>query len=346
MSIVVAILMFSLLVIIHEFGHFIFAIRGGITVEEFSLGMGPKLFGKEVKGVLFSVRALPLGGFCKMLGEDEVVEDENSFSSKSIWTRFKVIFGGPLFNFILAFVAVVIYMFMVSGTYNTTIDFVADDSAAQEVGMQIGDEIFRINGHRIISFNEISIFLQETKGEEMDIVIKRDGEKVTYTVAPKPVTYEDGTVVYMLGINPGIVDLSNILEVLEASVKEMIYYIRVVYFSIGMIFSGNVSADEVAGPVGLVTAVSDTYNDSLAVSVKVMVVTMLKFIGLLSTNLGVMNLLPIPALDGGRLVFIGYELIRRKPIDQEKEGMIHFVGFVLLMGLMVVVFYNDIRKLF
>lgn len=342
MNIVVAILMFSLLVIIHEFGHFIFAIKGGITVEEFAIGMGPKIIGKKIKGVQFSIRALPFGGYCKMLGEDEVVEDENSYSSKSIWTRFKVIFGGPLFNFILAFVAIIGYIAL-SGNLTTTVNYIAEESPAEKAGIEIGDQIVKIGNHSIVAFKEVGIYLQEYKDETIDIVVKRDGERITLQSQSY---FNAERNLYMLGINVEQLDTSNIFSVLGSSIKEMIFLVKIVYYSLGMLISGQVSANDIAGPIGLVSAVSTTYSESLVYGLKNAIATMLWFTGLLSTNLGVMNLLPIPALDGGRLVFLGIEFLRKKPVSQEKEGMIHFIGFVLLMGLMLLVFYNDIAKLF
>jgi len=342
MSIVIAILMFGFMIIIHELGHFVFAKRSGIVVEEFAVGMGPKIVGKTIKGTLFSIRAVPFGGFCKMLGEDETVDEKGSFSSQSVWARIKVTIGGPLFNILLAFVCVVIYI-SISGTGTTIVDQVVEDSPAYEAGVLPGDQIVKLGNHSIVAYSEISLYLQEYGSETIDLVVKRDGKKQVLKVTP---AYSSEGDRYFIGITSKAVNNKNPIEVLKYGIIEIIFTVKLVYYSLGMLISGSISPSEIAGPVGIVNIVSTTYTASIEYGVLSTISVMLYFMTLLSANLAVMNLLPIPALDGGRLVFLTVEAIRKKPMNQEREAMIHFIGFVLLMGLMVLVLYNDIAKLF
>lgn len=342
MSFVIAILMFSFIVIVHELGHFIAAKRNGIVVEEFAIGMGPQLVKKTFRGTVWSIRALPFGGFCKMLGEDEANEAEGSYNSKSIWARFKVIFAGPFFNILLAFIGGMIYISIV-GAQTTEITTVFKDTAAEEAGIMAGDKIVGIGDHHIISYNEVMIYLQEYKNETIDITVRRDGEKVVLQATPR---YLEDEGRYYLGITTSTINQGNVLELIKYSTIEIVYNVKLVYYSLGMIFSGSVSVDEVSGPVGIVNIVSDGYEASAQYGLRSIIATMTFFMTLLSANLAVMNLLPIPALDGGRLIFILIEGVRGKPLSPDKEGWVHFVGFVILMGLMVLVLFNDIRKLF
>nr|MDA3847455.1 RIP metalloprotease RseP [Vallitaleaceae bacterium] len=302
---------------------------------------GPKIVGKKLKGTLFSIRAVPFGGFCKMLGEDESIEEKGSFSSQSIWVRMKVTFGGPLFNIVLAFITVIIYI-SIMGTGTTTIERVIDDSAAYEAGILPGDKITKIGSHSIIAYSEIPLYLNETGSQTIDIVVKRDGESKTLSITPAYTSESDR---YFIGVSPKTVNNKNPFEVIKYGAIEIVYTVKLVYYSLGMLISGSISPSEISGPVGIVNIVSTTYNQSLEYGMLSTVSVMLYFMTLLSANLAIMNLLPIPALDGGRLVFLTIEAIRKKPIDQEKEAMIHFIGFVLLMGLMILVLYNDIAKL-
>lgn len=341
-SILVAILIFGFIVLIHELGHFLFAIKNGIVVEEFAIGMGPKIISKPFKGTAFSIRAIPFGGFCRMLGEDVGSSEVGSFSSKTVWQRFQVIVAGPLFNFILAFLFAIIYVGL-GYTPTTTIDEVIADSPAQAAGLQSGDQITRVNGRRVMHYNEISIYINTSEGETVSLEYKRGSEKTTLEITPRLIE-RDGRTIKQVGIAPMILDKSNVFEILKASVNEIVFWIKMVYYSLGMMISGNVSANDVAGPVGIVSVISDGYKESAKLGFVPVIYMISYYMVLLSANLGVMNLLPIPALDGGRLVFIGLEAIRRKPINPDKEGFIHFVGYVLLMGLMVLILFNDIVK--
>jgi regulator of sigma E protease len=340
MSIIVSILIFGLIVLIHELGHYLFARKAGILVEEFAIGMGPKLIGKKVGDTLYSIRIVPFGGFCKMLGEDEAVEgDERAYSSKSVWARFQVIFGGPLFNFILAFVFAILYISLVGGS-TTYVSEVVEGYPAFEVGVEEGDKIVGYNNKMVISSTEVRIYLNTEKPKTIDLTVKRDGEKIQYTMSP--IVGEDG--IYRLGVGFENLNMKNPLEIVKSAAIEIAFWIKIVIYSLGLLVSGGISGDDIAGPVGIVGEISSGYTESVKYGFKSVVATISFYVILLSANLGVMNLLPIPALDGGRIVFILIEAVRGKPIAADKEGFIHFVGYVLLMILMVLILFNDIFK--
>lgn len=343
MDIIVAILIFGFIVIIHELGHFIFARRNGIFVEEFALGMGPKIVSRKIGETVWSLRALPFGGFCKMMGEDGAVEDQRSFSVKSVWARIQVVIGGPLFNILLAFVFAVLMVFLRGGAETTQIAFVQEASPAEEAGLEVGDRITNINGHHVIAYREIPIYINQDKGEAVNITLKRGGEMITTVVTP---FLDEETGNYRIGISPDAVTSKNVLRVVQYAGIEVAFWIKMVYYGLGMLITQSVSVNEISGPVGIVGAISTGYKESVEYGFLSVVNTIAFFIVLLSSNLGMMNLLPIPALDGGRLVFLLIEAVRRKPLDQDKEGFIHMIGFVLLMALMVLVLFNDIRKFF
>lgn len=343
LDIVVAILIFGFIVLVHEFGHYFFAKRNGILVEEFAIGMGPKILGKKIGETLFSIRALPFGGFCKMLGEDEKVIDEKSYSSKSAWQKIQVVFGGPLFNFLLAFIFAIIYLLISQTVITPVVTEVRENSPAQEAGIQIGDKIVEINNKKIISYPEVQIYINENKGKEINLVYERDGKKNSVFITPE---FREEANTYQIGITPSIVKMNSIFKVIKYAFIEIIFWIKMVFYGLRLIFTGSVSAGEVSGPVGIVSVVSEGYRESVKMGLLYIFRTISFFIVLLSANLGVMNLLPIPALDGGRLVFLIIEAIRKKPINENREGAIHFIGYIILMLLMVAVLFNDIRKLF
>jgi len=340
MSILVSVLIFGLIVLIHELGHFLFARKAGILVEEFAIGMGPKIVGKKVGDTLYSIRAIPFGGFCRMLGEDQEVEnDPRAYSSKSPWARFQVIFAGPLFNFILAFLFSIVYISLVGGT-TSTISEVVEGYPAYETGIQAGDRIVGYNDKTILTSKEVRIYLNSEKPSQMELTVKRGNEKISYVM--EPMVGEDG--IYRLGVNFALIDIKNPIEILKNAAIEIVFWIKIVIYSLGLLVTGGISGDDIAGPVGIVGEISSGYQESIQYGIKSVIATIAFYIVLLSANLGVMNLLPIPALDGGRIVFIAIEALRGKPIDPNKEGFIHFVGYVLLMILMVLILFNDIVK--
>lgn len=340
MSTILALVIFSVLVIVHELGHFLLAKYNGITVTEFSVGMGPRLLSHVWGGTRYSLKILPFGGSCMMVGEEEESDEEGSFGSKSVWARIAVVVAGPVFNFLFAFILSVIIVSNLG--YDDTIVNVSPGYPAAEAGMENGDEIIEIGGSRVYLYREVSLYNSIHQGEPTEVTYRRDGQ--TYTTYLEPVKDDSGY--YRFGfIKEGGRTRGNALQVLKYSMIELRYWLKATVESLSMLIRGMVSLDDVSGPVGIVSAIGDTYEANRADGWYYVTLSMIMMSIMLSVNLGVMNLLPIPALDGGRLVFLVIEAIRGKAVPQEKESMVHFLGFVLLMGLMIFVLFNDIQKL-
>ncbi len=349
MSFVAAVLIFGIIIMIHEFGHFLFAKLNGIGVIEFSLGMGPRLYSFEKGGTRYSVKILPFGGSCMMLGEDEENSDQSAFNNKSVWARISVVAAGPIFNFLLAFLLSMVIVGL-TGYQPATVMEVMDGYPAKEAGLLPGDMITEINGRNIHSKDDITLYIQTHAGKTMKVEYKRaDGnggvERRSAVIVPQ-YSEEDGG--YLMGVRfDGIAKpVNGIGQLLVHSAYEVKYWIQYVFDAFYMMFHGEVSLNDLSGPVGIVTTIDDTVDQVIPYGRTVVILTLINFCILLSANLGVMNLLPIPALDGGRLVFLFIEAVRGKPIDKEKEGMVHMAGMMLLMALMVLVLFNDVRKLF
>lgn len=349
MSFVAAVLIFGIIIMIHEFGHFLFAKLNGIGVIEFSLGMGPRLYSFEKGGTRYSIKILPFGGSCMMLGEDEENSDQSAFNNKSVWARISVVAAGPIFNFLLAFLLSMVIVGL-TGYQPATVMEVMDGYPAKEAGLLPGDMITEINGRNIHSKDDITLYIQTHAGKTMKVEYKRaDGnggvERRSAVIVPQ-YSEEDGG--YLMGVRfDGVAKpVSGLGQLLVHSAYEVKYWIQYVFDAFYMMFHGEVSLNDLSGPVGIVTTIDDTVDQVIPYGRTVVILTLINFCILLSANLGVMNLLPIPALDGGRLVFLFIEAVRGKPIDKEKEGMVHMAGMMLLMALMVLVLFNDVRKLF
>lgn len=339
---VVAIIIFGIVVIFHEFGHCIVAKKNGIVVNEFAVGMGPKIFGKKIGETEYTLRALPLGGACMMLGEDTAEETlPGSFNSKSVWARIAVVFAGPFFNFIMAFFCAVILIGM-TGYVSAGIVEVQDGSPAMEAGLQSGDLIVKADNSRIHTFTDFRMHIALNKGRSCEITYLRDGVKQTVVVTPE--LSEDG--VYRIGIIGGETIRPGPLGVLEHAFFEVGSNINLVIKSLELMIQGQVSRNDISGPVGIVSMIGESYDEAARYGAREAFLTVIDFILLLSANLGVMNLLPIPALDGGRLVFLIIEAIRGKPVSREREGFVHFIGFSALMVLMAVIMVNDFARIF
>lgn len=341
MSIVIALLVFSVIILFHEFGHFLLAKLNKITVVEFSLGMGPRLLSFEAGGTRYSWKLLPFGGSCMMLGEDGEEEEEGSFGSKSVWARMSVIAAGPIFNFLLAFIMA---LFIVGNLgYDVPVLLnVTEGMPAADAGLQAGDRIVKMNGKRIHLYREVQNYSMFHQGETVIFQYERDGELHEATVTPE---LTNGSYKYGIGGNINYRQKTNVLETLEYSAYEVYYWIDTTVSSLGLLVKGGVQLDDMSGPVGVVDAIGTTYQESRDEGAFYVWMNLLNIAILLSANLGVMNLLPIPALDGGRLIFLIVEAIRRRRVEPELEAKIHFAGLMLLMLLMVVVMFNDVKKL-
>lgn len=374
-TIFLAILVFSVIILFHEFGHFIVAKWNKVAVLEFSLGMGPRLIswvktesGRTVmflksskffeehpeysENTIYSWKLLPFGGSCMMLGEEEANEDDRSFSKKSVYARMAIIFAGPFFNFILAFIFALVLTSIV-GYMSPEIIAVGDNSPAQKSGLLVGDVIKEINGKEIVidgDFRLYTAFHAFSDKEDVTLLVERDGQEKTIVMRPELMKDKQGNEAYRIGINHGKNQKVNVWETIKYSAYEMKYQVEVVVKSLQGLVTRKVSTDDVAGPVGIVSMMGEEIgasgNKEKGGSPGLMVMNMMSWCILLSANLGVMNLLPIPALDGGRLLFLIIEWIRRKPLNPKYEGYVNMAGFMLLMLLMVVILGHDIIKLF
>ena len=343
MSILVAIIVFSLLILFHELGHFSLAKLNGIRVNEFSLGLGPTIIGFTKGETKYSLKLLPFGGACMMEGEDENSNDDRAFNKKSVWARISVVAAGPVFNFIMAVLFSIVLIGSV-GVDKPVLTDVIDGYAAQEAGLMTGDTLVQMGDEKINFYREVSLYATFHEGEPVELTYERDGQEYTTLLTPK---YDEESGRYLYGFIAGGRQKVGFFETIGYSFAELSYYIKVTIKGLGMLFSGTVGVNELSGPVGIVQNMGQVYEESVSTDgYYYAFLSMINWAIMLSANLGVMNLLPIPALDGGRLVFLVMEAIRGKAIDPEKEGMVHMIGIILLFILMFVVMFNDISKIF
>lgn len=426
LNILVAIIIFSVIVVFHELGHFLLAKKNGIEVTEFSLGMGPRLLSTVKGNTRYSLKLFPIGGSCMMVGEDGEEDGPGSFGYASVWGRISVVAAGPIFNFILAFVFALVIT-SVMGYDPPKVLSVEENSPAEEAGLQVGDIITSFQGKPISIGRDISLYesLYGMQQDQIKMTVKRDGKKIdlnfkaasekkymlgfSYVPDGEPeitevfvdgammkagvlagdvITAVDGTKVstgeelqtylgeHPLGENAVTITVSrdgkekeftvqptvrtqvstgfvynlyrektNFFGVLKYSAVEVRYWISSTIDSLGLLIKGTFRVNDLSGPVGIVDAIGSSVEEAKSEGTVVMWMQMFYWAILLSANLGVMNLLPLPALDGGRLVFLLIEAVTKKKVNPNIEGMIHFAGFVLLMALMVFVFMNDIKRL-
>ena len=349
-SILIFLIMFSVIVISHEFGHYAIARRNGIRVNEFDIGMGPVLYRKEGLETDLCIRLLPIGGACIFDGmdladdgEEDGIPDEHSFPNAPVAARIAAVLAGPMANFILGFIFSLILVAFV-GTDLPVIQEVIPDSAAMEAGLQAGDVIKKVNGENIHIYREVTLISMMNYGEPLSITYERDGERMTADLTPR-FDAEDNR--YYMGIRgSGEYLKCNPFQVFQYGFYETGYWLKATYKSLGLIFRGHFSKDDISGPVGVVKVVDDTYEETAPYGPAAVILTFLSLATLLTVNLGVINLLPLPALDGGRLLFLLLEAVRGKPIPPEKEGLVHLAGFAVLMFVMILVLFNDISRFF
>ncbi len=347
MKIIIAILVFSFVVCFHELGHFLMSRLCGVYVEEFSLGMGPRLLSHVSRrsGTRYSLKALPFGGSCALKGEFDEEKSEGSFNGAKIWQRMLIIAGGPVFNFILAMLGAALIM-AGAGIDFPYIEYVWEESPAQQAGMEAGDKFISMDGHRIMIFRDFVAFMETHEkefrnGEPVNIVWMHDGEKKSADV----VMQNDGYGNYKLGVSGGGRFKASPLQVIGYSVYEMGFWIRTTLSSLKLLVTGKVSVENVSGPVGVVKIIGDTYEEVKEEGLFMVFLNMVNMLVLISANLGVMNLLPFPALDGGRLAMLVLESVRRKKISASVENYINMAGLAVLMVLMVLILVHDVQKI-
>ncbi len=347
MYILIAILAFGVLIAIHEFGHFIVAKACHVKVNEYSIGMGPALLKKQGEETLYSLRLLPIGGYCAMEGEDEDTGDERAFSRQSAWKKILILVAGAGMNFLLGFLIVAFLYSNASGFVTNQVVELADGFQYAENGIQAGDRIYSIDGHRVFYSSDFSTYMQRA-GDTVDMVVIRDGEKVTLRdYGLKPAKYDDG---YRYGLSFGTVK-ADFGQRLKYTCYTSWNFVRMVWMGLSDLVTGAVGLREMSGVVGIVGAINEVGQQTQAQTQSVWAALQEIFylVAFIAVNLAVMNLLPIPALDGGRIFFLLITLVAekifRKKLDPKYEGYVHAAGMVVLLGLMAVIMVSDIIKI-
>lgn len=374
---VVTILIFLVMITLHEFGHFVAAKATGVGVLEFSVGMGPAIFKKQGKNTLYSVRIFPIGGYCSLLGENGGSDEAGAFCNQKLWKRFLVVSAGAIVNLVLGFILFAVIVGISGPFASNVIDSVDERSYLSDAGVMPGDRIVAINGHKVNFYQDIQLYSDEfADGSDLELTIRQGGKKKKLTVKP---SFEERTITY----NEASAEVIEIINGIEKRTTEsytepipeeyegktfsgsryimgfvarreevtaanilpqawyyMSYVTRSIYTALTDLITGSAGLDSVSGPVGVAGVV-----DSAMDSGEYRGINILLIVAMLTVNLGIFNLLPLPALDGGRLFFMLIELVRGKPVSPEKEGMVHTIGLILLLVLAVVICFNDILKL-
>ena len=343
---VIAVVLFGFVIFFHELGHFLLAKASGIRVNEFSIGMGPALFKFGRGETQYSLRLLPIGGYCAMEGEDEDSDDPRAFGSKSVWKRMLVVVAGGMFNILLG-VILTFFTLLPQDMFGTpVIARFEENSVFEAAGAQAGDRIVSVDGYAVYSDSDLYFGLALADLENVHFTVKRGSEKIDLPAFAMPtVIAEDGSEkitvdFYIVG------EERNVLNLLSRSVTDTVSNVRIVFASLKGILTGRFGLNDMTGPVGTAQAITQMASTGLQNSFGNAVGNILSIIILITVNLGIVNLLPLPALDGGRLLFLLWEAVTRKPVPAKYEGYVHAAGFVLLIGLMVVVTFNDILRIF
>ena len=346
LSILIMVLILGVLVTVHEAGHFFAAKLSGIRVNEFAIGMGPKIWKKQKGETLYSVRAFPIGGFCAMEGEDGGSEDPRCFGNAKYWKRFVVLIAGSFMNFIVGLLVLMIIALPMTTVIEPVIKNFGKDFPLTDT-LQTGDRLVKVNGHAIYQASDVEMFLEMGQGRLFDLVVEREGQRLTFDDVnfPKQMYLrEDGSSIRHSGLVYESHD-ATFGDKISAGWYDTVHYVRLVWVTLGELFNGNAAVTDLMGPVGMGSVVNQIVERPEATT-KEKALNVLDFLALIAVNLAVMNMLPLPALDGGRILFMVIGMIRRKPLPSKAEGYVNAASFVLLMGLMVFVFFNDILRLF
>lgn len=345
--IIFGILLFNLIVFAHEFGHFFWAKKFGVKVNEFALGMGPRIFKFKKGETLFSLRAFPVGGFCDMEGEDSESESPDSFGSRKAWQKIIIVASGAIMNLLIGFIMTFIILCQANTLVSNTISKFDENAISSSCGLKENDEIIKINGSTIYSYKDLSfnLFIAKNK-ESFNVKVKRGKEIIELKdVKFRTVTDESGT----LQVQPdfylkpmektfGTLLKTTFLDVVSTS--------KMAWEGLLGVIRGQISFKNMSGPIGIASVIGEKTSEGLQVSVFAAFMNIFSIMTFLTINLGILNLLPLPALDGGRIIFLFVELIIRKKINPKYEGWIHTIGFFLLIGLMLLISYFDVAKLF
>lgn len=344
LSILFALLIFELIIVIHEFGHFIAAKKNGVRVNEFAIGMGPAIFKKQKGETLYALRIFPIGGYCAMEGEDTESTDNKAFCNKSPLRKIVIVVAGIVMNLLLGFIFLIVNTCLSDGITSTTVAKFYENATSNQTGLAEGDKIVSVNGMRIFSAIDLSYTMQNDADGVFDMEVKRNGERVKLT----GVSFVTDDSIHIDFMVKGV--KLNPITVIDNAFHETISYSRLIYISLFDLVRGKYSLKDLSGPVGIVDQMNEVIDSQTSAETgidwKGLTQNMLAMGGFISINIGLFNLLPLPALDGGRLMFLIVELFRRKPVNPKYEGLVHFVGLVLLMLLMVVVTVSDITKIF
>lgn len=337
-----ALLFFGVIIMIHECGHFACAKLFKVKVNEFSLGMGPALFKRKKGDTLYAVRLFPIGGYVAMEGEDDASEDDRAFNKKPVWQKMIIVVAGALMNLILGFILMVLLLTTSTDLIGTnTIKEFYPDAVSSQYGLQAGDRFVEIDGHHVWSELDLSFLMSRSQDGVFDFVVERNGEKVTLNDVHFATEQQNGITLIqydfiIIGEQPGF------LNIVKNAFTQSASIVRMVWLSVFDLVTGRYGMSELAGPVGTVDIIADVTAQAVSSGSLTNLLTIMAFI---TINVGVANLLPLPALDGGRFLFLAIEAVRRKPINPKYEGYVHAAGLVLLLLLMVVVTYNDIARI-
>lgn len=328
---ILAIILFCVMIFPHELGHYIAAKRLGVKVNEFAFGMGPVIWKKQKGETLHSIRLFPIGGFCSMEGEDEDSDEPRAFNNKKPWQKIIILAAGSFMNVMCAILIMSIVV-GVLGFTTTTIDTVSEGSPAETAGIMAGDEITAIDGQPIEAWTDVSAAIASAEGGQIIMTVQRDGRTLEAAVTPEQT--QDGA--YLIGITSRV--SHNPFRAVAEGAKSTWNITASMFQTLSQLFTGQLGADSLSGPVGMVQMVSQTtqygwwYYGFLT--------------ALICINLAIINMLPLPALDGGRIIFVIISMITGRPVSQKVEGTVHFVGIMLLFGLMAYVTFNDITRIF
>lgn len=350
MSIIIAILVFSMIITIHEFGHFIAAKSNGVKVNEFSIGMGPAIFKKQKGETLYALRIFPIGGYCAMEGEDKDSADGKAFCQKAVWRRMIIVVAGVCMNMLLGLLLLIFQTGISDAIVTTTVSKFEENAMSHQTGLETGDRILAINGMRIFTSMDMSYKFTNDEDGVYDMVVERNGERVSlHDVTFSTVEGEDGKKIihYDFWVEPGkVTPVSTITQAFRQTATDA----RLIYISLADIVRGKYSVQDMSGPVGIVDSIGEVIDSERdeqtgKIDWKGLMDSILSIAAFISINVGIFNLLPLPALDGGRFIFLLIESVRGKPVKPEHEGLVHTVGMAALLLLMVVITVSDITKL-